>query len=91
MNASARRWRSTTVTVDVDVDIDEFDDEVLLDACKARGLGVPSEMDSIREAHEALLRGRPAEARCILERIIVPKWQDREHCHKDYANFLREK
>jgi hypothetical protein len=86
----SRRYRGCkTVTVDVDVDIDEFDDEVLLDECKARGLTVPGHMDAIRDAHEALSRGRPAEAKSILERVLVPKWRDPDECHKHYMSFLK--
>lgn len=74
------RCRSGSVRVDVADVIDEIRDEDLLAEVKARDLSLPTineptDMDIVREAYEALLRGHAPEARCILDRLVFPKWK----------------
>jgi hypothetical protein len=42
----------------------------------------------LRDAHEELLRGRPAEALAILERLIRPKWKNTRACEIELNGFL---
>ena len=75
------------VTVDVTVDIadviEDISDFDLLEECRSRKLSVGDvgeavDMDIVKEAYSALLRGHPAEAKSILDRIVFPKWRNTE-------------
>lgn len=74
------RYRTVAVSIDVADVIDALHDEDLLSEVKARHLSLPTineptDIDIVREAYNALLRGSAAEARCILERLVFPKWK----------------
>jgi hypothetical protein len=53
-----------------------------------RGLdGADSEPALVRamiDAHEQLQRGRPYEARAIIERVLYPKWDGVRECEQAY-------
>ncbi len=79
-----KRRGYVTVTVDISDVIDDIDDASLLEEVKERKLSLGRDdfdpMDDLRDAHEELLRGRPAEALAILERLIRPKWRSTNAC-----------
>lgn len=82
--------RSGLISIDVAMLIDQIDDGDIEDEFRARKLHLkvpdaPDAADDIRDAYEELLRGRPTEARAILERILHPKWRDPKDCEKAYA------
>lgn len=83
------RCRRGYMTVDVDLDeaLEHIDDETLAQEVKERKLSLGRDdfdpMDDLRDAHEELLRGRPAEALAILERLIRPKWRSTKECEMD--------
>jgi hypothetical protein len=84
----ARRRRGyMTVDVDLDEALEHIDDETLVEEVKERKLSLGRDdfdpMDDLRDAHEELLRGRPAEALAILERLIRPKWRSTKACEMD--------
>jgi hypothetical protein len=76
-----------TVDVDLDEALEHIDDETLVEEVKERKLSLGWDdfdpMDDLRDAHEELLRGRPAEALAILERLIRPKWRSIKSCEMD--------
>jgi hypothetical protein len=76
-----------TVDVDLDEALAHVDDESLLEEMKERKLNLGRDdfepMDDLRDAHEELLRGRPAEALAILDRLINPKWQSTKACEME--------
>jgi hypothetical protein len=77
--------RSGRITIDIDVGeyIDEIDDEALLEAVQERKLTGLSEFDPVDDlqiVRAELLRGRPAEALSILDRLLMPKWNSRQAC-----------
>lgn len=78
-----------TVDVDLDEALEHIDDETLVEEVKERKLSLGRDdfdpMDDLRDAHEELLRGRPAEALAILERLIRPKWRSTKACEMDLA------
>jgi len=83
------RRRSGYMTVDVDLDeaLDHVDDDTLMAEVKQRKLSLGRDdfepMDDLRDAHDELLRGRPAEALAIIERLINPKWQSTKLCEAE--------
>jgi hypothetical protein len=89
----ARRRRGyMTVDVDLGEAIDEMTDEMLLEEIKDRKLSLGRDdfdpVDDLKDAHEELLRGRPAEALAILERLIRPKWKNTRACEMELKGFL---
>lgn len=78
-----------TVDVDLDEALERIDDQTLIDEVKDRKLSLGRDdfdpMDDLRDARMELLRGRPAEALAILERLIRPKWQNVRACEIDFA------
>lgn len=87
------RRRSGYMTVDVDLDeaLDCIDDETLLREVKERKLSLGRDdfdpMIDLCDAHEELLRGRPATALAILERLIHPKWNNTQACEMELRAF----
>jgi hypothetical protein len=81
--------RSGYFSVDVDLGeaIEAMDDEMLLQELKDRKLQLGRDdfdpMDDLLDAHEELLRGRPAQALAILDRLIRPKWQSNKACEME--------
>jgi hypothetical protein len=87
-----RRRGYMTVDVDLDEALDNIDDATLIEELKERKLSLgrddfDPEVD-LRDAHEELLRGRPAEALAILERLIRPKWKNTRACEIELNGFL---
>lgn len=87
------RRRSGYIQIDVNEYIDEIDDHVLVEEVKARKLSLdtatePPDLDIVREAYEELLRGRSAEARSVLERILFPKWRSVESAKNAYTRAI---
>jgi hypothetical protein len=82
-----RRRGYMTVDVDLGEAIDEMTDEMLLEEIKDRKLSLGRDdfdpVDDLKDAHEELLRGRPAEALAILERLIRPKWRNTKACEAE--------
>lgn len=80
-----KRYRSNSITVEVDCTeaLDEIDDATLIEEVRERGL-IPQLEDYdatlLRDAYDELLRGRPAEARSILDRLLNPKWPSVDAC-----------
>ncbi len=86
----ARRRRGyMTVDVDLSEAIEEMTDDMLIEEINDRKLNLGRDdfdpMDDLRDAHEELLRGRPAEALAILERLIRPKWSCTRACEAELA------
>lgn len=83
------RKRSGYMSIEVDLDeaLDHVDDDTLMEEVKQRKLSLGRDdfepMDDLRDAHAALLRGRPAEALTIMERLINPKWQSTRLCEAE--------
>lgn len=83
------RRRSGYMSVEVDLDeaLEALDDESLMQEIKDRKLSLGRDdfepMDDLRDAHEELLRNRPAEALAILERLLRPKWQSTKACEAE--------
>jgi hypothetical protein len=88
-----RRRGYMTVDVDLDEALECIDDDTLLEEVKERKLSLGRDdfdpMDDLRDAHEELLRGRPAEALAILERLIRPKWRSTRACEIDLSHARR--
>ena len=88
------KCRRVYMTVDVDLGeaLDEMTDEMLLEAVSERKLKLGRNdfdpIDDLRDMHEELLRGRPAEALAILERLIHPKWHSTNACETELKGFL---
>lgn len=81
------RRRSGTVEVDIADIIEAIDDDDLLEEVKARGLARSvgaTDIDIVREAYDALMRRNIDEARCILDRLLFPKWKSVERCKDEY-------
>lgn len=87
-----RRRGYMTVDVDLDEALDNIDDDTLMAEVKERKLSLGRDdfdvNDDLRDAHEELLRGRPAEALAILERLIRPKWRNTKACETELRGFL---
>jgi hypothetical protein len=83
------RRRSGYMSVEVDLDeaLEHLDDNSLIEELKQRKLSLGRDdfdpMDDLRDAQEELLRGRPAAALAILERLIRPKWQSTRACEAE--------
>jgi hypothetical protein len=79
-----RRRGYMTVDVDLDEALEHIDNDTLMEEVKDRKLSLGRDdfdpMDDLLDAHEELLRNRPAEARAILERLIRPKWRSTKAC-----------
>jgi len=93
-----KRYRSGVIQIDVYEVISEIDDEDLLEEVRDRKLLVgtssePIAEDEIKEALHCLIINRPAEAKAILERLIMPKWKTVKDCETEYKSFfsLQEK
>ena len=88
------RRRSGYFSVDVDLGeaIEAMDDEMLLQELKDRKLQLGRDdfdpMDDLLDANEELLRGRPAQALAILERLIRPKWQSTKACEIELKRMI---
>jgi hypothetical protein len=85
--------RSSYVSVYVGDIIDELDDDDLLEEVAARKLSLPgknepTDLDMVREAYDELQRGRPLEARSILDRLLNPKWRTPKACEADLGRLL---
>lgn len=82
------RHRRGYVQIDINDVMDEIEDDVLLEEVRSRGLigndGESSDIEIVREAYEALGRGRRVEARSILERLLYPKWRSKSSCDNAY-------
>lgn len=83
------RRRSGYMTVDVDLDeaLEHIDDASLLAEVADRKLSLGyRDFDPVEDLHDVrneILRGRPAEALAILDRLILPKWQSLAACELD--------
>ena len=89
------RYRSGPIRIDVSEFLEEVDDDDLLDELASRKLapaasGEAVDLDIVREAYEALSRHAVTEARCILDRLLLPKWKTRERCSDDYKTFFKQ-
>ncbi|MEY9676063.1 hypothetical protein ABIE93_005997 [Bradyrhizobium elkanii] len=86
-----RRHGYMTVEVDLSEALEEIDDASLLEEVKERKLSLGRDdfdpMDDLRDIYAALLRGRPAEALSILDRLIRPKWNTTQACEMDLARM----
>lgn len=84
-----RRRGYMTVDVDLNEALEELTDEMLLQEVSDRKLSLGRDdfdpMDDLRDMHAALLRGRPAEALAILERLVRPKWHSTKACESELA------
>jgi hypothetical protein len=87
-----RRRGYMTVDVDLNEALDNIDDDTLLEEVKERKLSLGRDdfdpVDDLKDAHEELLRGRPAEALAIIERLIRPKWKNTRACEMELKGFL---
>jgi hypothetical protein len=76
-----------TVDVDLGEALEALDDESLMQEMKDRKLSLGRDdfepLDDFRDAHEELLRGRPAVALAILERLLRPKWKSTKACEME--------
>lgn len=87
----ARRRSTGYMTVEVDLHeaLEHMDDEMILEEIKDRKLNLGRDdfepMDDLRDAHEELLRGRPAEALAILDRLLNPKWHSTKGCELEFV------
>ena len=75
------------VTVYAEDMVEQIDDEQLLDEVERRKLATSDNADGMeiaKEAYDALCANRPAEAKSILERLVLPKWQSAKRCQSDY-------
>jgi hypothetical protein len=79
-----RRRGYMTVDVDLGEALEEIDDETLIQEVQDRKLNLGAydfEPEAeLREAYAELLRGRPAEALAILDRLLRPKWNTAKAC-----------
>lgn len=85
------KYRSGTIEIDVADVLDEISDDDLLDEVHTRKLstsGEPTDREIMEEAHAALMRGKAAEARTILERILFPKWSSSRECEANYIKMF---
>jgi len=83
-----RRCGYMSVDVDLSEAIEHITDEVLLEEVEERKLTKAKGYDfepiaEMRDAYEELLRGRPAEALAILDRLLNPKWNSIRACETD--------
>lgn len=83
------RRRSGTIEISFSEFIDELDDDDLLDEVHRRNLstnadGETTDIEIVKEAYEAIQRGRLVEARVLLDRMLFPKWRCREDCQKNF-------
>lgn len=82
------RRRSGYVQIDVQDMLDQLEDDDLLEELRARKLMVAQpgtcDLDIVCEAYRELQGHRPDEARCILERLIFPKWKSAAKCDDEY-------
>jgi hypothetical protein len=74
-----------TVEVDLGEALENCSDDMLLQEVEERklkrvGASDGSLPDDLLDARDELLRGRPAEALAILERILSPKWSNERFC-----------
>ena len=88
--------RSGTISIEVSEFIGEICDDDLLDEVSERKLVVGTEheavpLDLVEEAHLELLRGRPDEARALLDRLLLPKWRHKKAAEKAYDMFRKGK
>lgn len=86
-----RRRGYMTVDVDLDEALENIDDDSLIEELKERKLSLGRDdfdpMDDLRDTHEELLRGRPAAALAILERLIRPKWRCTKACEAELSRL----
>lgn len=85
------RYRSGTITIEAEDLLDQIEDEDLLDEVRRRDLHMETinDLDDVMLAYGELLRGRPAEALAILDRIVKPKWPTAEVCLEQYKIFMK--
>jgi hypothetical protein len=80
----AKRRGYMTVDVDLGEAVDQMTDEMLLEEVKDRKLSLGRDdfdpIDDLHEIYNELLRGRPAEAMVILDRLLRPKWSNAKAC-----------
>ncbi len=87
------RRRSGSITIEVSEYIDQIDDDDLLEEVKSRKLLTANEpyescdLEIVREAYLALTRGYIAEAKCILDRLVYPKWQSQKQAEQELARL----
>ncbi len=76
--------------IDIDIMdyIDELSDDDLLLEVHSRKLSLSdnesTDIEIVRDAYDALLRGHVAEARSILDRLLNPKWPSVKSCERDF-------
>lgn len=86
------RRRTGYIQIDVSEVLDELDDVDLVEELKSRGIDAGMSDDGLsmaREAYEELCRGRPLEARAVLERLLFPKWTSRDNSRNAYDMFRK--
>jgi hypothetical protein len=88
------RYRSGIIRIDVSDVIEEIEDDDLVDELWRRRLtmghsGHSIDLEIVLEAHDALVRGRPVEARRILECLLLPKWKNVAECEASYDLWKR--
>jgi hypothetical protein len=89
-----RRRGYISVEVDLNEALEEIDDAMLLQEIKDRKLGLGLDCDDpqedLRDARLALLRGHPAEALAIFDRLINPKWDSVSSANTAYQMTLKD-
>jgi len=80
---------SAYVRIDLEDYVSELDDETIRDEFERRKLHIqedPCDLSEVMlDAYEELLRGRPTEARAVLERVLYPKWRTEQQCRSEHA------
>lgn len=89
------RYRSGEIRIGVSELLGEVDDDDLLDELAARkltpaGPGETVDLDIVREAYDAIQRGAAIEAKCILDRLLFPKWKTADRCMSQYKGFFKQ-
>lgn len=78
--------RSGFIQIDCSEVLDEIEDDVLLDEVHRRDLDLETvgDLEDMRRIYDMLLTGRTAEAICVLDRILHPKWKSIKKCKELY-------
>lgn len=81
-----------TVTAWSEVDISEFDDEVIAEEARSRGLiGFATWDNDLERIYDAVCEGRVEDAKTYLEKHLKPMWASLQACVADYEKTRTEK
>lgn len=88
------RHRSGYVRININDVIGEIEDDCLLAELVSRKLtaaqpGETCDLDIVREAYDALLRGDRTEAQSVLGGLLFPKWKSASSCENQYKMLLK--